>query len=220
MRNFFSMTLKRLGTSSLALLIAIMLAPCVADATPYVVSLVQQGNSVVAVGSGAFDLTGLTPQGGYGSVQGAVWPAVGYLYTGLALTTLDGYTGFSGPTSFGSGSVILGASTVYGDAVGIYASSDLYGFPLIFVPTGYVSGTPLMSGAAWDNASFASLGVTPGTYIWTWGNEADQSFTLTAMTDTIPTGVPEPAALGMFGLGVMLVGGFVTLRQRERRPTV
>ncbi|MEP7185706.1 MAG: PEP-CTERM sorting domain-containing protein [Rhodanobacter sp.] len=219
MRHFSNMPLKRLVSASLALFIAILLTSGVADATPYVVRLVQQGNNVVAAGSGAFDLTGLTAQGGYGSVQGAGWPVMGYVYTGLALTTLDGYTGFSGPASFGSGSVITGAASVTGDAVGIYASSDFYGFPLIFVPSGYVSDSPLRSGGTWDNASLASLGVTPGTYTWSWGNGADQSFTLTTMTGTIPTGVPEPAALALFGLGVMLVGGFVTLRRRERRPT-
>ncbi|MBN8712720.1 MAG: PEP-CTERM sorting domain-containing protein [Xanthomonadales bacterium] len=30
--------------------------------------------------------------------------------------------------------------------------------------------------------------------------------------------VPEPAALGMFGLGALLIGGFVTLRRRIERP--
>lgn len=30
-----------------------------------------------------------------------------------------------------------------------------------------------------------------------------------------PFGAPEPAALGMFGLGLLLIGGFVTLRRRQ-----
>lgn len=220
MSHFLTMSLKQLVSSGLALLIAIVVTPRVAHATPYVVTLVQQGNNVVATGSGAFDLTGLTPEGAFGPVQGAVWPVVGYIYTGGILTNLDAYTGFSGPTGFGSGSGIIGATAVSGDGVAIFASSDYYGFPLIFVPEGYVSGTALMSGATWDDASFASLGVTQGTYTWAWGNGADQSLTLTTMADTTTPGVPEPAALGMFGLGLMLVGGFVTLRRREPGQTV
>ncbi|MGH8117063.1 MAG: PEP-CTERM sorting domain-containing protein [Rhodanobacteraceae bacterium] len=49
----------------------------------------------------------------------------------------------------------------------------------------------------------------PGTYTWTWGTGADQSFTL-----DIVNAVPEPAALGMFGFGVLLIGAFVGLRRR------
>jgi hypothetical protein len=36
----------------------------------------------------------------------------------------------------------------------------------------------MMSSATFDNQSFASLGVTPGTYIWSWGDGPNQSFTL------------------------------------------
>ncbi len=36
----------------------------------------------------------------------------------------------------------------------------------------------------------------------------------TAFGDGTTVAVPEPAALGVFGLGVLLVGGFVTLRRR------
>jgi hypothetical protein len=37
------------------------------------------------------------------------------------------------------------------------------------VPQSYVSGNPLLGTSTYDNAIFASLGVTPGTYVWTWG---------------------------------------------------
>jgi putative SOS response-associated peptidase YedK len=44
--------------------------------------------------------------------------------------------------------------------------------------SGYASDDALgTSTDTWDNATFASLGVTPGTYVWTWGTDADQSFT-------------------------------------------
>ncbi|MEO7072784.1 MAG: PEP-CTERM sorting domain-containing protein [Rhodanobacter sp.] len=180
---------------------------------PYIVTLAQQGNSVVAIGSGAFNLDGLTIYAGADPALGAVWPVSGYLYTGGALTNLDVYAGFTGPTSFGSGGG-TGASTVIGDSVAIVGSNDFYGLPLFFLPTGYVSGTALVSGAVWNNASFASLGIMPGTYTWTWGTAADQSFTL--MT---ASAVPEPATLGMFGIGMLLIGGLAALRRPGQRPT-
>ena len=68
----------------------------------------------------------------------------------------------------------------------------------------------MSSSATWDNATFASLGVTPGTYVWTWGTAVGQSFTLDVVK---PAGVPEPAALGMFGFGTLLIGALVGLRR-------
>ena len=46
------------------------------------------------------------------------------------------------------------------------------------MPTGYVSDSPLSSGATWDDKTFSSLGATPGTYEWRWGTGANQNFTL------------------------------------------
>jgi hypothetical protein len=214
MSNFLTVSLKRLVSPSFALLIAIVLTPCAANATPYVVKLVQQGNKVVAIGSGAFDLTGLTIHTSF-STAGDV-PA---LFANLADVSLgpvssyslqDAYTGFTGPTNFGVGAAY--ANTGTGDVVEITGNPGYWGVPALFVPSGYVSGMALTSGATFDNATFASLGVTRGTYKWTWGTGADQSFTLV-------TSVPEPAALGMFGLGVLLIGGFVKLRRREQRQS-
>lgn len=82
---------------------------------------------------------------------------------------------------------------------------------MLFVPQSYVSSTALANSSTWDNASFASLGVTPGTYVWTWGTGADQNFTLDIGN---AANVPEPAALGIFGFGVLLIGAFVGLRRR------
>jgi hypothetical protein len=71
------------------------------------------------------------------------------------------------------------------------------------VPRGYVSENPLTDSATYDGATFASLGVTPGTYVWTWGTGADQSFTLEIGTTPLPAALPLFAgglgALGLFG---------------------
>lgn len=108
---------------------------------------------------------------------------------------------FLGPLLYAATSFASGSTLVF-DGTG----ADL-GFPGLWVPTGYASGASLANSTTWDSATFASIGVTPGTYVWTWGSNADQSFTLVAM-------VPEPAAIGMFGFGVLLIGAFVGLRRR------
>lgn len=208
MNKFVTRCLKRLLPLGLAAsAAAAMLVPAAANATPYVVTLRQQGGNVVATGSGEFDLTGLElySAGGYTFTFPAwIYPSEGG-GIGLGSTTerIDSYNGGSGPANFGMGGGTAGSGS--GDPVA-------GGFGSIDVPTGYSSGTQLSDNATWANASFASLGVTPGTYVWTWGTGADQSYTLD-IADA-PVGVPEPASLGMFGLGVLLLGAFVERRRR------
>lgn len=207
MSKFLTLRLRRfVPFGLLAFAAAALLAPA-ANATPYVVKLVQQGNNVVATGNGAFDLTGLTSIGGQYTYAG-MGSSIGYLSVGLNSsfsTHFDGYSGLTGPASFGNGSLAPSTNGI-GDPVSIEG-----GALWLFVPYGYQTDTVLSSTAIWDNASFASLGLTPGIYVWTWGTGADQSFMLNIGN---AVGVPEPAALGTFGLGLLLIGAFVGLRRR------
>jgi hypothetical protein len=64
------------------------------------------------------------------------------------------------------------------------------------VPHGYVSGARLSDTSTYDGATFASLGVTPGRYEWTWGSGANQNFTL-----VIGPAAPESSTWAMMLLG-------------------
>jgi hypothetical protein len=55
-----------------------------------------------------------------------------------------------------------------------------------------------------NNATFASLGVTPGTYVWRWGPGANQRFTL--QIGPVPDSGSTASLLG-FGLLGLLCGG-------------
>jgi hypothetical protein len=91
-------------------------------------------------------------------------------------------------------------------------NGDIVGFnTFLNVPQGYLSGHLLSSQATWDNQTFSSLGVTPGTYVWTWGTGADQRFTLEAEA---PTAAPEPASLTLMGLGL---AGLAAYGRRGRK---
>lgn len=213
MNKFFARYLKRVLPLGLAVsAAAVLLMPAAANATPYVVKLVEQGTNVVATGSGAFDLTDLTSNTsfignwGYSAALGPTYPDIS-LGPSSNYSLLDAYTGFTGPSNFGVGPGAF-TNNGTGNVVEISNNSDQ---AALFVPGGYVSGTALTSGATWNNASFASFGVTPGTYVWTWGEGRDQSFTLDIGN---AVSVPEPAALGMFSFGVLLLGAFVGLRRR------
>jgi hypothetical protein len=168
----------------------------------FIVTLVEQGTGVVATGSGTIDTTDLSLQqiaGFEPNIEadaaaisaGPAQATSGYLYTGSfsGLTVLGGSTG-----------------TIYANS----GSGDIFGFigfnGHLYLPNGYVSGSALSDTATYDNQTFASLDLTPGTYQWTWGSGADaDSFTLQigAAAD-----VPEPTSLlllttGIFALGVV-----------------
>jgi hypothetical protein len=161
-------------------------------AAGYTVMLEEVGPNVVATGSGALNVTGLTF---FGSSISASWivpyhsdielGAQTYPYSGPF--NVDGYSpvAISGPNSFGS-SVGVVSSSGTGLQVGIGVSGNASTADIL-VPVGYVSGTFMMSSATFDNQSFASLGVTPGTYVWTWGDGPNQGFTLDIVS---PTGLP------------------------------
>ena len=173
-------------------------------ASPYIVTFSQVGPDVVASGSGAIDLNGLTFITS-GSTNPEVAPAFATEVTGAAGAVTE-YSGASGPVSFGSG-VFTGATTGTGDLVGI---QQLINQPagFVFVPTGYASGATLSDTATYTGQTFATLGLTPGTYEWTWGTGA------TADSFTLEIGaVPEPGSLPLLVMGLAGLGMVVRRRR-------
>ncbi len=140
----------------------------------------QVGTSVVGTGSGTVDLAGLTFVGS-GSLAAGVNPSIAAFNAGSG--PFDVYSGVSGPTSFGIGGPSFPASSSTGNPVSIFGQAGE-----LRLPQGYLTGGPLSGTFTFNNATFAGLGVTPGTYVWTWGTgvHAD-SFTL----QIGPAGVPD-----------------------------
>jgi hypothetical protein len=114
----------------------------------------------------------------------------------------------SGPSNFGSGGPAT-ASSGTGDLFGV--TVNLRELNLI-LPTGYSSGSTLSGTSTYAGSTFASLGMTPGTYVWTWGSGANaDSFTLRIVS---AAAVPEPSTLASGLVAVCALGVWQTWRRR------
>ena len=167
----------------------------------FVVTISQVGNDVVATGSGTILTDSLTYS--FSAPAGpSINPSGGDILIGSG-GNADIYLGASSVT-FGSGLTAL-ATSGSGDVVAFGSSVHLIG-----VPSGYVSGAPLSATTTWAGTTIADLGITPGTYISTWGSgSTGGSFTVTTSS------VPEPTptfALFLVG-GVALAFGWRSRRQ-------
>ena len=170
----------------------------VQPAQAYTVTLQQMGSNVVATGSGAINLTGLTPDRAGFSFP-ALNASLAEIRTGEA-NQVTFYIGFTGPTSFGSGGD-FSPNASSGDHVGIVNTF----FPGLLVPQGYVSNTALSDSMTFDNATIHSLGLTPGTYVWSWGTGtglSNQNFTLIIRGVGVPDGGSTVSMLGFALLGL------------------
>ena len=206
--------LKPTLATTLAIVLAWLLSVRPAQAG-YTVTLQQVGPDVVATGSGPINLNGLTFYQS-SSQNPAISPSGGFasIYTGPTSSSVDLYGAPNGPTSFGM-HFASSASSGSGDMVGIVAGYYVGDYlSLLSVPTGYVSGTALSDSATYSGTTLADLGVTPGTYVWTWGTSANQNFTL--IIPSFPP--PPPPATNMTNISTrahvltgdnILDGGFI-----------
>ena len=100
------------------------------------------------------------------------------------------------PQTWGSGGLAFATSTT--GNVFLVTGDDLA------LPEGYVSGSPLSGTLTFASATFASLGITPGSYVYSLPND----------TVTVKFGTaPEPGTLALLGLGL---AGLVATRKRAR----
>lgn len=173
----------------------------------YIVTLTEVGSNVVAIGGGTINTADLVTPNGRQTANPLMQANTGTIYTGTAGSEVDTYL-VAGPARFGNGFENL-ANSSKGDFVGIAGAIDE-----LLLPANYTSGAALSDSATYDNRTFSSLGVTPGSYKWNWGTGADaDSFTLNVGT---AAAVPEPSSLLLLALPV----GFLMLVTARRRTAV
>jgi hypothetical protein len=173
-----------------------------------IITITQSGSDVVATGSGTINTAALVFQGPV-FFPGTGFPSDPLVLLGPTMSTnlIILWTVTSGPSTLGPGG-LTDATSGSGSNFGTFEKT------FIGLPGGYVSGSSLSATDTWANQTFATLGLTPGTYTWSWGSGA------TADTLVVQVGsasVPEPSGLVLSGLALLSLGVFGFTRHRLRR---
>jgi hypothetical protein len=161
-----------------------------------VINILENGSNVDVTLSGSIDTAAL------GALQGQSTGFNGYLPTGgnISMNSSNSeyfamdvnWTPF-GPGGFGNWDVSGG------DAFHMFSN------PVLGIPVGYVSNSPLSASASKLNSSFAALGFDIGTYVTTLTGPNGVSDTV-----TVNVGIPAPGSAALLGLA-----GLATARRRR-----
>ena len=156
---------------------------------PMVVTINNSGSNVVMTATGTVNLSGLTlVSSSFGPLgQGGLGISSATFITGPNSGYGSTYSGFTSvPSNFGSGSGGANSSGS-GDVFGVIF--DMAPPYLLVVPSGYTSGANISSTQTFNNTSLSTLGLTDGTYTYTWsGGSLD-----VVVGGPAPTPTPTPS---------------------------
>lgn len=162
-----------------------------------IINAVETGGNVVITSSGTINLAGLQHFSNGSTSGGLVSPSTGYLITGYTNALIRLYRFHTGPTSFGPGGVTHDTTSI-GETFGLSNSAEWLYLAQSVVDTGVVNSSSIYNGQ-----TLASMGITEGTYVWTWSAD---SITFNA--------IPEPGACGLLLAGAG-IAGFMARRRNH-----
>ena len=184
----------------LALLgLGVIFWPSIAAHSAIVLTVKQDGNDVVIIGSGSANTNSLpipTPEADYTNV---LWDNQIYAgpdaFNGVPpQVDVNLWSGINGPLSFNTDPLIATAypDSGSGDLFGIYID-NVTNKPLLVLPLLYGSGNPLNGTSRFDGSTLSSLGLNPGVFTWNWGmGQNADSFEL--RIEPVPVPAPLPLA--------------------------
>ncbi len=148
------------------------------------IQMVESGGNIVTTISGNANTDSLTASPS--TSTGMIIPSP--VQVALTDTLIDRYSiGTPSIISIGSGtSFVTITSGPTGDKVGFRVIGPAPYTAYLELPQGYVSKSSLSATATSGGATFASAGITPGTYTWTWGSGLDED-SLTIQVGPEPT---------------------------------
>ena len=202
------MHLCNLKTLVFALLVSVVAAGNAAASLIF--DFTEVAGNVELVVSGSIDLNATTFAFTSGNSNDLIVPSIGAILVGDPETSTNNYTvPFASWTAFGPGPVSASSFDVDGgDRIA------LYGNPLLGLPLGYQSGAPLSATGTIFGATFASLGMTTGSWVSTLTNgTATDTVVVNVGITAVP--VPEPATLLLLGTGLGAVAARRRLKKRN-----
>jgi len=118
----------------------------------------------------------------------------------------------TGPASFGSGGTV-GASSQTGDVFAFSNGASNNNF--LVVPANYISGTNIAGSITFNNRTFATLGVTPGTYTYNLTNNIPNNDIILNIGVT-PIPFEFSPVVGVSLLGGLWLGRKVLKRKKSK----
>jgi hypothetical protein len=186
----------------LLILLAVMLFAAGSARATLMINANEVGGDVVFTLSGSFNTSSAMNGGiGFDRPPNAINPSTAqFSFSHLSGEREWVLPNFAGPASFGVGgstsTPIGGANISFGGF--FFTGND---WRLFIGDVGYSSGTAFMGSMTFAGQSFASLGITPGMYDWSWNNSGiSDSLTLNVNRSQ---GVPDTGStVVMLGLGL------------------
>jgi hypothetical protein len=184
--------------------IGVVLWPSIAAQSAILLTVKQDGNDVVVLGSGSANTSSLSVDTEELDYTNVLWD--NQIYAGPAAFNGDlpqynvkRWGDINGPLSFNTDPLISASYPDSGsdDLFGIYIYIDnLNNFnnkPLLVLPIDYVSGNPLNGTSRFDGSTITSLGLNPGVFTWNWGM-GQNADSLVLRIEPVPVPAPLPLA--------------------------
>jgi hypothetical protein len=172
-----------------------------AKADTFTLDFEQVGANVVATGSGSINTSDLELSGLENAQPQVIGPAPEFLVgnSGAGYEQLRSFgSGYVSPV-FDTSSAPHAASSGAGYVVGFGFSSSTVEY--IDTSESYVSGAALSDVTTWDNQTFASLGLTPGTYTYDYGSESTPDTIVVDIGTAAAT--PEPPSVTLLAAALL-----------------
>ncbi len=187
---------------------AALLAALGSVASAGIISIQEVGSDVVVTGSGSFDTTGLmTPSIDFPAPAHLIPDAAVVVLGGPSALGLEAYADVTGPAAWGPASELFFASSGTGLRFGVQGfRAPGGGRAFLFVPQDYVSGDFLSGTSTYSGQSFATLSLTEGTYVYTWGTGANADSLTVQIGDVQVVPLPPAAFMGLGLLGLIGLG--------------
>jgi len=184
-----------------ALGLGVIFWPSIAAHSAILLTVKQDGNDVVVIGSGSANINDLTPPDQDTDYTNALTDT--QIYAGPVAysnepntpdVAVDLWSGITGPTIFGNDPNIYEtpSSGFLDDLFGIVADNGI-GQSLLVLPPNYQSGTSLNGTSRFSNFTLADLGLSPGVFSWSWGM-GQNADSLELRIEPVPVPAPLPLA--------------------------